>query len=184
MKTALKMRLFLVFIGFFALKATAAQAVQTDWNEEIKNGFLEVDRTVHRTVPGIIHYPEWLYTKPDHYEFSPLVSNADPQNDHPAEWDGQDWDPTQWNKNWTPQVAIHKFYQANIFKRQYMDGAVPTLELGPTFFKLSDLDRRRTLKLLMDTSAVFKKGAKAVKLTDWYSHDVVGFYTPKGMFLN
>ena len=58
------------------------------------------------------------------------------------------------------------------------------MELGPTFYKLSDLDQRRTLKLLTDHGAVFKRGYKIVELVDWWTHDVVGAYTAKGMFLN
>jgi hypothetical protein len=161
-----------------------ALPARADVAGDLASGFQDMDRTVNRTVKGIIHYPDWLYNKPEHYEFSPLVSNVDPQNDHSAQWQGMDWDPAMWGRDWTPDVAIRKFFKAKIFQRQYMDGSMPALELGPTFYKLSDLDRRRTLKLLADGSGVFKKGFSAVKLTDWSSHDVIGFYTPKGMFLN
>jgi len=60
----------------------------------------------------------------------------------------------------------------------------PAVELGPTFYKLSDLDQRRTLKLLVDQANIFGQGYKAVDLFDWYTHDAVGLYTAKGMFLN
>ncbi len=147
--------------------------------------FDDLNRTANRTPWGIVPNPLWLTARPDHYEFTPLVSNQDPQNQHPAAWDGQDWDSSQWGANWTPDVAVQKFFQARIFERQYMDAAsTPVVELGPTFYKLSDLDRRRTLKLLTEQTAVFKKGHSVVELVDWSTHKIVGTCTPKGMFLN
>ncbi|MCK5658655.1 MAG: hypothetical protein KAH96_02095 [Alphaproteobacteria bacterium] len=147
------------------------------WEEEI--------RTVKRTVSGIIHYPKWIYVKPKHYEFLPLVSNNDPEHQHPGAWEGQDWDVSKWNSQWTPEIAIKKFFHARIFENQYLrNGNVPVLELGPTFYKLSGLDQRRTLKLLMEQTAIFEQGFSIVELVDWSTHDIVGSYTPKGMFLN
>ena len=145
----------------------------------------EPDRTVHRSVLGIPTYPDWLFNNPDHYEFSPLVSNGDQLTQHPDQWDGQDWDPSKWNSQWTPEIALNKFFKAHIFEKQYMGrSTTPVVELGPTFYKISDLDQRRTLKLLSDHMGYFKKGYSAVELIDWSTHDVVGTYTAKGMFLN
>lgn len=145
----------------------------------------EPDRTANRSVLGYPVYPDWLFNKPDHYEFSPLVSNSDPLTQHPSQWDGQDWDTSKWGSQWTPEIAIQKFFNAHIFERQYLSSdSVPVVELGPTFYKISDLDQRRTLKLLSDQMAFFKKGYSAIKLVDWSTHDVVGAYTSKGMFLN
>ncbi len=144
----------------------------------------EPDRTEHRTVLGYPVYPDWLFDKPDHYEFSSSVSNSDPLTQHPHQWDGQDWDPKKWNYQWTPEIALQKFFQARIFVKQYVNWhATPVVELGPTFYKLSDLDQRRTLKLLVDQTGVLQDNS-AVQLNDWYTHDPVGIYTAKGMFLN
>ena len=147
--------------------------------------FEEEIRTVKRTVSGIIHYPNWIYTKPNHYKFLPLVSNNDQEHKHPGAWEGQDWDVSRWNSKWTPEIAIQRFFHARIFENQYLrNGNVPVLELGPTFYKLSDLDQRRTLKLLMEQAEIFKHGYNIVELVDWSTLDIVGSYTPKGMFLN
>ena len=169
--------LLLVFSVFFSLLAMALSTPGC--------AFDEPDRTVNRSVTGLLPPPpDWLFRKPDHYEFSPLVSNSDPMTQHPAQWDGQDWDPSQWGPQWTPEIALEKFFRARIFEKQYMGVTTPVVELGPTFYKLSDLDQRRTLKLLTDQMAFFKKGYSAVQLVDWSTHDVVGAYTAKGMFLN
>jgi len=146
----------------------------------------EPDRTADRAVSGLPHfsYPDYITAKPDHYQFSARVSNSDPLTQHPNQWDGQDWDPSKWPAGWTPQIAVQKFFKARIFTRRYMRYDMPVVELGPTFYKLSDLDQRRTLKLLTDQANVFGQGYKAVDLVDWYTHDSVGVYTAKGMFLN
>lgn len=177
MTPAIRTSLRFVFAAFFAVIVLASAA---------RPGFAydEPNRTQHRTILGYPTYPDWIFNKPEHYEFSPLVSNSDPLTQHPAAWSGQDWDPAAWNKKWTPAVAIRKFFQARIFEKQYMKGDEPVLVLGPTFYKISDLDRRRTLKLLTDDAGLFKQGYNHIALVDWSTHDVVGTYTPKGMFLN
>lgn len=63
---------------------------------------------------------------------------------------------------------------------------MPVLELGPTFYKISDLDQRRALKLLADFpfTGVFNEGFLVVEPRDWHTAEIVGTYTPKGMFMN
>jgi hypothetical protein len=164
-----------LLIGFIAFFTTAAA-----------QAYEEPSRTVNRRPQGIEPLgPTWMYNKPDYYEFTPLKSNHDPQNSHPAAWDGQDWDPSSWNPDWTPEIALRQFFRARIFEKQNLSkGEVPVVELGPTFYKLSDLDQRRTLKLWAQYNGVFENGARTVKLIDWWTHDTIGAYTPKGMFLN
>lgn len=130
-------------------------------------------------------YPHAMLNVPEHYEFSARFSNSDPLTQHPHQWDGQDWDPKQWGPGWTPEIALKKFFKARIFTGRYMSrNNIPVVELGPTFYRLSDLDQRRTLKLLTDQANIFGQGYKAIHLVDWSTHDVVGIYTAKGMFLN
>lgn len=153
----------------------------------LDNGFRDAARTMGRLPSGDVFAPQRLYDKPEHYGFKPYVSNWDPQNDHPQQWDGQDWDPSMWNKDWTPEVTLNKFFKARIFERQFMRKGkppVPVLELGPTFYKISDLDQRRALKLLADFTGVFNEGFPVVELRDWHTEQIVGTYTPKGMFMN
>jgi hypothetical protein len=149
------------------------------WSEE--------DRTANRTPTGQVIYPHWLLDRPEHYEFLPNVSNWDAQNKHPQAWQGQDWDPSRWNSDrWTPSIAVQKFYEGRIFDRQYIrNGHMPVLMLGPRFYVLSDLDQRRTLKLLTDYTGIFnKKGYTMIELRDWHTKQVVGSYTPQGMYLD
>lgn len=149
--------------------------------------YQEEERTIHRLPSGDILYPGWVLELPEHYEFLPATSLHHPQHDHPQQWEGQEWDPSMWNQYWTPEKTLKKFFKTGIFTRQYMTRgrhSRPVLEVGPTFFKLSDLDQRRCLKLLIDTSDIFNRGHDVIELRDWHTNDAVGSYTRKGMQLN
>lgn len=153
----------------------------------IVNGFHDAQRTINRLPSGDVFVPEKFYEKPEHYGFTPSVSNWEPHHEHPEQWNGQDWDPSMWNKDWTPEITLNKFFKARIFERQYMRKGkppVPVLELGYKFYKLSDLDQRRALKLLADYTNVFGEGFPVIQLSDWHTHEIVGTYTPKGMFMH
>lgn len=164
---------FSLVLSALLMNAPAAQAIGDE-------------RTANRTPEGNILYPDWLFDKPEHYEFLPYTSNHDPKNQHPQQWDGQDWDPTAWNSaQWTPEITIKRLYENGTFYKQYFGKkTIPVLEVGPTFFKLSDLDRRRSLKLLADHGRVFERGYKMIQLRDWRTREVVGDYTSSGMHLN
>ncbi|MBU6474666.1 MAG: hypothetical protein KGL10_00215 [Alphaproteobacteria bacterium] len=180
MHSTSKAALLIVFSAFFAslVSACAPTAPETAFNEP--------DRTANRSVSAASVQPGWMFNTPDYYEFSPLVSNSDPMTQHPHQWDGQNWNTAKWNPRWTPTIAIRKFYNAGIFAagQPLEPWTKPTVVLGPTFYQLSDLDQRRTLKLLVDYMAYLKEGYSYVSLVDWHTKDVVGAYTAQGMFLN
>lgn len=156
-------------------------------SDPFSSAFRETARTVRRLPSGDVFAPQHMFERPEHYSFLPGVSNWDAQNKHPQQWDGQDWDPSMWNRNWTPETTLNKFFRNRVFERQFMRKAkppVPVLELGPVFYKLSELDQRRALKLLAEYTDVFGQGFPVVELRDWHTHKIVGTYTPKGMFLH
>ena len=163
-------------------------------------------RTYNRTAPGVENTNP-LFETPQYYEFSPQVSNWDEQNQHPDAWRGQYWDTENWNSRWTPQSASDNFFENGVFNKRYMqaykksktlvkDGAkrkffvkarkesVPVLELGPVFYRLSDLDQRRSLKLVVEQSGVLQHGYAMVVLLDWKTKEIIGTYSDQGMFLN
>jgi hypothetical protein len=161
------------------------QAQALKGGEQPSSAF-EENRTNNRSPSGILFFPNWLIAKPEHYEFLPQRSNHDPQNTMAPQWDGQEWDTAAWDGvNWTPEKAIERFYVNKTFKRQYMSSRdLPVLVVGPTFYKLSDLDRRRSVKLLVDHEKVFDSGIGAVELRDWDTNEIIGNYTKKGLLLN
>lgn len=106
-------------------------------------------------------------------------------NDHPQQWQGQDWDPSAWNKDWTPETTLNRMYAAGILYHQYFSMKTPVIEVGPRFYRLSDLDRRRTLKLVNDYYDVGGNGYSFFEIRDWHTHGRIGIYTQdKGMMLD
>lgn len=176
----------------FALAAAEVRAADPG---EVRRDVSSEQRTAGRTPDGLSIFPKWVFQRPEHYDFLPMTSNHDPHHQHPQQWDGQDWDPAAWDgEKWTAEKTLKRFYHNHTFHKQYLGGAkrlnnpkvqaqIPVLEVGPTFYKLSDLDQRRALKLLADYTDVFEKGYTLIDLRDWKSGKSVGHYTPKGMFL-
>jgi len=186
-------------VFFAALCVFAAGSARADATQQAhRSAMSEPNRTANRSTDGYTIFPDWLFARPEFHEFLPGESNFDPQDQHSQQWQGQDWDPAAWDPaQWTPEIALKKFFEVRIFEKQYMDrgsmfsgraqhasDAVPVLEVGPKFYQISDLDQRRALKLLADYTEVFKRGYALIQLRDWKTHDVIGHYTPKGMYLN
>lgn len=188
----------LLFVSALALGIALAAPAAAQESERSTNNPREQQndpRTSNRTPSGELIYPAWLFATPEHYEFLPHTSNHDPQHSHPQQWKGQDWDPSAWNsRQWTPEIALQKLFEGKVFHRQYNrksffgnipgSSGTPVLEVGPNFYKLSDLDRRRSLKLLADHTGVFENGHTMIQLRDWHTRKVVGNYTEKGMHLD
>lgn len=174
----MRLRFTLILLSVLASQPAAAEYSDLNANQDM-------DRTVNRTVPGRMFMDNKYFQQPEFSEFLSTHSNHDAQNQHPQQWAGQDWDPAAWNKSWTPEVAIDKFYENRVFHKAFLRrGKIPVLEVGPMFYKLSDLDQRRALKLIADHEGVFTGGYDMIELRDWQDHSVIGSYTQQGMILN
>ena len=106
---------------------------------------------------------------------------------HPKQWDGQQWDTILWPENWTPETVLYNMYESNILSRQYMDKNRPVVDVGPTFYKLSELDQQRCIKLLVDYFGVLEQGYLSVIVKDWRSRwfkkKTIGRYSKNGLTL-
>ncbi len=139
-------------------------------------------RTVNRPVAADLNpYPDYMMKRPNYYEFTPMVSNHDPVNNHDAQWAGQEWDTSKWPRGWTADSALRKFYAAGIFTRQNIAGSKREVTLGATFYTLSKLDQNRTLKLLTDQAGAFNGTQAPVILLDHATRKMVGSYSQTGL---
>ncbi len=171
-------RLLLTTVLAAALLAPVAAQAQNQNNQG-------EERTVNRPVAADLNpYPDYMIKRPNYYEFTPMVSNHDPVNNHDAQWAGQDWDTAKWPNGWTADVALRKFYAAGIFTRQNIGGGAREVTLGPTFYTLSKLDQNRTLKLLTDQAGAFSGTQAPVILRDHATRKMVGSYSPTGLQMN
>ncbi len=154
-------------------------------------------RTSNRTV-NVLNEKRDVHKKEAWEQTLPKV--WDPINKHPHQWKKSDqvkthdWDPKLWdNGNWQDgnngaeiytMHYLQNFYKARIFHKQYVDESGHlVLEVGPKFYKLADVDQRRTLKLLADGFKLSERGYNGYKIHDWHSKKSVGNYTSYGLQL-
>lgn len=106
---------------------------------------------------------------------------------HHQQWEGLYWDTSRWPEDMSEEQVLKAFYGADIFRRQYVierqNEAKAVLVVGPTFYKLSDLDRRRSLKLVADHFDFFDSGFTGFDVTDWRTRQKIGEYNDKGFQL-
>ena len=106
---------------------------------------------------------------------------------HPQQWAGLYWDTSRWPDDMSADQVVQAFYAADIFRRQYVVDrkyeSKAVLVVGPTFYKLSDLDRRRSLKLVADHFDFFESGFSGFDVTDWRTNDKIGEYNQRGFQL-
>lgn len=177
-------RLFACALLLPLLWSSVARAEYNPETYSLSNG--AESRTAGRAVAADPHpYPGWMMNRPGYYEFTPMVSNHDAVHDMRGEYDGQDWDTSKWPANWTADKALNKFYDAGIFTHQSLHGpGARTVDLGPTFYKLSVLDQNRMLKLLTDADGTFASDTSPVILRDHATRKMVGSYAPTGLQMN
>ncbi len=149
------------------------------------------NRTSARTVTGDIHelrqgsFPIHLSPRKkksyNNWSFRPKTDPRFYKYRHQQQWSGMEWDPSLWTDDVTDESVLRSMYQSDIFRRQYVSKKDrPVVEVGPKFYKLSDLDRRRSLKLIADYFEFFENGFVAFEVRDWRKSKKIGEYTRYG----
>jgi hypothetical protein len=93
-------------------------------------------------------------------------------------------------EDWTSQKngdeLIKGFYNAEILHAQEMrEGEVPVLVVGPNFYHLSGLDKRRvtqTVDTVYGVTASAENGSFMLK--DWHTGNFIGAFDKNGLRLN
>ena len=111
-----------------------------------------------------------------------LENKTDPQT---AQWHNLPWDSSDWAQSVDrPLDLIEGFYEADIFRNQYLDGKEPVLVVGPNFYHLSGYDKRRVVATLGHVYNVGAQGGPAFfRLTDWKTRQDIGFFNASGLQL-
>lgn len=129
-------------------------------------------------------YPNWLFQKPKHYEFTSNKSNWEIQGEFPQSWQNEEWDSSLWPKGWKPDTTMLRLFRGDVFKKHYLkDGQIPVLVVGMQFYRLSSMDRERVVKFFADESDILNKGFDIIELVDWGDNRIIGSYSKYGMFL-
>jgi len=92
---------------------------------------------------------------------------------------------SQWNKREKSSlVDTAKMRKVGVVTKQYFDGDdVATLEVGPTFYRLSAKDMHRVVKSFDVVYNYSAEGAGMIRLKDSVTGEIVGTYGADGTFL-
>lgn len=120
-------------------------------------------------------------------EYQPHLENAR-HSQHlqykDTEWYVEDWTSQEGGRDGAMGL-LTKFYKADIFKNQIVDeSGLPELVVGPNFYHLSGLDKRRAVTLVDTVYGVTQNNENgSFVLTDWYTKKPIGLYDNQGLRL-
>ena len=118
------------------------------------------------------------YTK-----FQPYLENN--KHPHNSQWAGYGWYAEDWiSQSGNGLDLVDGFYKADILRDQEMENGVPVLVVGPSFYRLSGLDKRRVVTAVDVVYGVTKNAPRgAIQLKDWHTDLPIGLYTEHGLQL-
>lgn len=120
---------------------------------------------------------EWAEYK----KFNPyLEKGKETQN---QQWAREDWYVQDWvSQHKNEFELIDGFFKADILRKQTADGDVPVLIVGPQFYRLGGLDKRRVVTTLDAVYGITDRGTHPViVLKDWYTEREIGLFDKNGL---
>ena len=108
----------------------------------------------------------------------------EPQKDpHPYQWQGYGWYAEDWlAQSRNGESLVRGFYEADILRDQDVEDGVPVLVVGPSFYRLGGLDKRRVITTVDTVYGVTRDGQnRAIVLKDWHTDLQIGVYTEHGL---
>lgn len=102
------------------------------------------------------------------------------------QWEHEDWYVEDWTSQKDGMTLIKGFYAADILRGQTVGHAeLPVLVVGPNFYRLSGLDKRRVVHTVDATYGMTDKNDRAAfMLTDWNTKMPIGIFDKHGLRLH
>ncbi len=122
---------------------------------------------------------DWVMYK----KFNPHLENGkETQN---QQWATEDWYVQDWmSQNEDNFKLIDGFFKTDILREQTSDDDVPVLIVGPQFYRLGGLDKRRVVTTLDAVYGITEKGTHPVMvLKDWHTKREIGLFSREGLQL-
>ncbi len=103
-----------------------------------------------------------------------------------AQWEHTDWYAEDWSYQKDSMSLVKGFYTGDIIRGQYLDNnQIPVLVVGPNFYRLSGLDKRRvTQAVSLAYGITDSKENGSFMLRDWYTKSNIGTYDHHGLRLH
>lgn len=102
------------------------------------------------------------------------------------QWEDENWYVEDWTSQEGGVNLIQGFYDADILRNQEVkNNKVPVITVGPNFYHLSGLDKRRVIQTV-DTMYGFttSKENGSFMLKDWDTKNFIGVFDKNGLRLN
>jgi hypothetical protein len=122
-------------------------------------------------------WPSWQEYK----QYNPYLERGkDTQN---QQWADEDWYVQDWvAQSASPKALVDGFFRADILREQTMRDGVPTIIVGPQFYRLGGFDKRRVITSV-DAVYGITDGGQAILLHDWRTKRQIGVFTREGLQL-
>ncbi len=132
-------------------------------------------------------FHDWSENHKQHREFkkyNPYLENS--RHLQVPQWEHTDWMVEDWTSQTDGMTLIKGWYAADILRDQTMGHAqLPVLVVGPNFYHLSGLDKRRVVTTIDVAYGITKsKNNGSFMLTDWYTKKPIGTFDRHGLRLH
>ncbi len=130
------------------------------------------------------HKPCWFAWWPSHWRDMNWEKRhfEDGKTPITTQWHDEKWSPADWvaQSGGNGMEMIQRFYDAGIVADQYVDDDTPVLEVGPAFFRLGGLDKRRVVASVDHVYHVTGTGKgkpDTIQVVAKSTRKTVGYYT-------
>jgi hypothetical protein len=128
-----------------------------------------------------------IYWWPSHWDNQDFVPNYDNGTDpHNSQWSGTNWTPADWIKasGGDGTKLVQQWINNGIIVGSYKDrDDVPYLEIGPYFYHLSGLDKRKVTETLDAIYQITAHKPEMYFIKDAATKKIIGTYTKEGLNL-
>lgn len=116
-------------------------------------------------------------------EFQPYLENS--RHLQIPQWEDENWYVEDWTSKEPAMKIIKGFYNADILRAQTKGvNGMPVIVVGPNFYHLSGLDKRRVMTLIDSVYNITANGSGAFFLKDWNTEKYIGVYDENGLRLH
>ena len=117
-------------------------------------------------------------------DYTPYLENA--RHTQHLQYKDEDWYVEDWTAQENGMNLVKKFYNADIFNDQKTTSTgMAELVVGPNFYHLSGLDKRRAVTLIDTVYGVTDNNENgAFIVSDWYTKKPIGVFDQHGLRLH
>jgi len=145
---------------------------------------LGAQNAVQAEIKGIMDWGKSHKMHSSYKEYRPYLENA--RHLQIPQWAHEDWYVEDWTSQVPGMTLIEGWYEADILRDQKIGHAeLPVLVVGPNFYHLSGLDKRRVVTTVDATYGMTSRADNAAfMLTDWYTNMPIGVFDRYGLRLH